>query len=283
MRHKLCYDLFRMMGDNNLSPRCAYILLRLNGKAQGLYLLTQRLNKRVLRINTSDTAAVIFKEPNIFFPASTAPTPAMATNPYEQTFPNYEHGYDRRKVIEDFRHFLLTSSDYEFETHIAEWVDISNIIDWQLLILFTNNGDGVLKNFYLYKQDTETPFRVAIWDCDHSFGRDGDNERNMLETETHYRRNILFDRLMQIPDYRQTLTERYKSLRRDKIFSYQNIEKMVQEYDSLIRCGLKENESLWPCNGDYYYDDNNYEQEKNLLLEFVPLSLQRWDKVFGYK
>ncbi len=50
------------------------------------------------------------------------------------------------------------------------------------MLLLSNNGDGVMKNFLLYKIDSNTPFRIALWDYDHSFGRDGDNELNLMET-----------------------------------------------------------------------------------------------------
>ena len=73
MRHKLCYDLFNMMGDNDLAPRCAYALVRENNRPQGLYVVMQRLNKHVLKIDDSDPEAVIFKEPKLFYPDSKMP------------------------------------------------------------------------------------------------------------------------------------------------------------------------------------------------------------------
>lgn len=284
MRHKICYDLFRMMGDYNIAPECAYALLRENGKPQGLYIVMQRLNKHVLQLNTMDTNAVIFKEPKIFYSDSLyAFNQPNLINYHEQTYPDFDKGEDYSEIMDSFKLFLTNSSDEEFQTHIEEWMDLHNIIDWQLLLLFTNNSDGVLKNFYFYKQDTNTPFRVALWDCDHSFGRDGDNERNMLERPVNYKRNMLFNRLMEMPGYLNALSDRYKQLRDSQIFSLKNIERMVQENDAYVKSGLIENERLWPCNGEYYFDDNNYEQEKALLLEFVPLSLRQLDEYFGYR
>ena len=273
-----------MMGDYNIAPECAYALLRENGKPQGLYIVMQRLNKHVLQLNTMDTNAVIFKEPKIFYSDSLyAFNQPNLINYHEQTYPDFDKGEDYSEIMDSFKLFLTNSSDEEFQTHIEEWMDLHNIIDWQLLLLFTNNSDGVLKNFYFYKQDTNTPFRVALWDCDHSFGRDGDNERNMLERPVNYKRNMLFNRLMEMPGYLNALSDRYKQLRDSQIFSLKNIERMVQENDAYVKSGLIENERLWPCNGEYYFDDNNYEQEKALLLEFVPLSLRQLDEYFGYR
>ena len=284
MRHKICYDLFRMMGENDLSPQCFYALVRENGKEQGLYVVMQRLNKQTLQLNLLEDNALIFKEPKIFYPDSLLPSREPgATNYHEQTYPDFDKGEDCTAVMDSFQNFLLKASDQEFEVQIGQWVDLNNIIDWQLLIMFTNNGDGVFKNFYLYKKDNTTPFRIALWDCDHSLGRDGDNELNMLERPANYRKNIMLNRLMGMRTYREALAERYRQLRDNGIFSVQTFKHMVQENDPYIRLGLPENEKLWPCNSDNYYDDNNYEQEKALLLDFIPLSLQKWDKFFGYK
>lgn len=284
MRHKICYDLFRMMGEHDLAPQCAYVLVRENGNKQGLYVMMQRLNKHALPINLRDDNALIFKEPKIFYPDSILPSRELTpTNYHEQTYPDFDKGEDCTAVMDSFRNFLLYASDPEFEAQIEQWVDLSNIIDWQLMIMFTNSGDGVCKNFYLYKKDSQTPFRVALWDCDHSLGRDGDNELNLMERPANYRKNVMFNRLMEIPSYQEALAKRYRQLRDAGIFSLQTIEQMVKENDPYVRLGLTENETLWPCNGEYYYDDNNYEQEITILLDFVPLSLQKWDDYFHYR
>lgn len=279
MRHKLCYDLFNQMGDNDIAPKCAYALLRENGNPQGLYVVMERLNKHVLEIDDSDPEALIFKEPKLFYPDSKMPEKSLFGENYqEQTYPDFEYG-DRSDIITAFRDFIVKTSDEEFYSKIGEWIDIQNLIDWHLLLLFTNNGDGVLKNFYLYKKDASTPFRIAIWDCDHSFGRDCDNEKNMLERLLDDRQNILLDRMLKSNDYIQQLQRRYAELRKSGIFSYENIEKMMKENDVYVRAGLEENTRLWPYDSDNYYDAATYDEEYALILEFVKKNLARLDKV----
>ncbi|MGX8697329.1 MAG: CotH kinase family protein, partial [Prevotella sp.] len=246
MRHKLCYDLFHMMDSNNLAPQCRYALVRENGQPQGLYVVMERLNKTSLHVDPDDTAAVIFKEPKIFYRDSQLPNPApFGDNYHEQTYPDFEKG-DRSYLMDDFRRFLSRTPDSEFYAHIGEWIDIHNLIDWHLLLLFTNGGDGVKKNFYLYRRDSQTPYRIALWDCDHSFGRDGDNEKNMLERLLDDRQNILLDRMLKSQEYQNALAKRYRELRKSGVFSYQTIEKMMQENDPWVRLGLDENTRLWP-------------------------------------
>ncbi len=281
MRHKLCYDLFNMMGDNDLAPKCAYALVRENNQPQGLYVVMQRLNKHVLNIDECDPEAVIFKEPKLFYPDSKMPAKdPLDENYHGQSYPDFEKG-DRSAVIDEFRNFIVKTSDEAFYNHIGEWIDLQNLIDWHLLILFTNSGDGVLKNFYLYKKDAGTPFRIALWDCDHSLGRDGDNEKNMLKHLPEERRNILIDRMMKSDEYVQRLKSRYTELRRSGIFSYENIEKLMKENDPYVRLGLEENTRLWPYDSENYYDAATYDEEYALILEFVKRSIARLDALLS--
>ena len=92
--------------------------------------------------------------------------------------------------------------------------------------------------------------------------------------------NILIDRMLKSPDYRNALTKRYWSLRKSGIFSYETIDKLMRENDPWVRLGLEENTKLWPYDSENYYDADGYEEEYALILEFVKLSIQHWDKYF---
>lgn len=282
MRHKLCYDLFNLMGDNDLAPQSSYALVRENGRPVGLYLVTQRLNKQVLQLNSDDHNAVIFKEPKIFYPDDKLPSPSLFDENYqEQTYPDFDKR-DCSYMMDSLRAFIIQTPDQEFYEKVGEIFDLQNVIDWHLFLLFTNGGDNVNKNFYLYKQDSQTPYRIALWDCDHSFGRDCDNEKNMLERLVNDKDNLLLNRLLQSNDYQLAMTKRYRELRDSGIFSYDRIQKMMKDNDPWVRLGLEENMELWPFDSENYYDSANYDEEYALILEFVTLNLQRLDQVFGY-
>ncbi len=278
MRHKLCYDLFRMMGEYNVAPQCQYALVYENNNPKGLYVVMQRLNKKVLDIDKHDSTACIFKEPRIFY----VEMPVVETtdgNYHGQTFPEFAVK-DASGLVMQFRDFILTASDDDFFRKISDWVDIRNVIDWHLLLLFTNNGDGVLKNFYLYKKNAQTPFRIALWDCDHSFGRDGDNELNMLQVTIDDDRNIMLNRLWKLPWYREAMAKRWTQLRDKGVVSYKTIANMVMYNERFIRPGLAENAGLWPANSKDYFDDNEFDEEVKILLKFAKLSLEAMDKRF---
>ena len=284
MRHKLCYDIFNKMGDYDIAPQCVYALVVENDKPKGLYVVMQRLNKHILNIDDSDENALIFKDPKLFYADSAMPQNIDSDDNFnEQTYPDFDKFGDKSAILDEFHSFILNSTDDEFNNKINDWIDLKNVVDWHLLLLFTNNSDGVLKNFYLYKIDSETPFRIAIWDCDHGLGRDGDNELNMLQRFTNDDRNILFNRLLGESWYQIMLSERWKQLRETDVISYNTFAKMIDENDRFIQAGLDENLALWSYSSEFYYDDNNYEQEIDLMLDFIRLSLDTMDKRFGYQ
>jgi len=193
MRHKLCYDLFRLMDEErNRAPLCAYATLTVDGHGQGLYVVMQKMDASTLGIDKGDSTSVIFKEPPVMYDERIVPQDP--DNYYQQTFPKKRKD-DRTAQAEAIVAFLQDSPDEVFRAEVGQWFDLKNIADWQLLLLLSNNADGLRKNFFLYKVGDATPYRVAPWDYDHSFGRDGDNEPNMLRDTVDCNRAVLLRRL----------------------------------------------------------------------------------------
>ncbi|MBO4403095.1 MAG: CotH kinase family protein, partial [Bacteroidales bacterium] len=189
MRHKISYDLFRAMSPENEAAECSYANLYLNGQYEGLYVIMDKINAQRLGLDKKESMAMIFKDPPLFWGENRI-TPQEPDNYFQQTYPKLKKA-DMNAYMESFMDFLFNAPDSLFAKEIGQWIDISNVIDWHLLLLYTNNGDGVMKNFYLYKKSEQTPFRIVPWDYDHSFGRDGDNELNMLERNVDCERSIL--------------------------------------------------------------------------------------------
>lgn len=281
MRHKISYDLFLAMDSENIAARSTYVNIQVNGQYHGLYILSEEINGKRVGLNKKDPLAMIFKDPLLLYTEHRIPQDS--NNYHQQKFPKI-HKHDHASYIDSLCNFLFESTDEVFEKRIEEWFDLDNILDWHLLLLFSNNGDGVMKNFYLYKKDTDTPFRIAIWDYDHSFGRDGDNELNMMQRPLRWKRSILFVRLLESKNlkYRERMEERWKELRRSGLFSLKYFEQQIAEIDKVIDNEVVRNFEKWPHKGYWYYDDNDYKQEKEILKSFVPLRLSQLDTDFHY-
>lgn len=281
MRHKISYDLFREMNSQNIAPLCSYINVSINDQYEGLYVLMQQINGSLLDLDKTDSMAMLFKEPAIFFREKLTKD-YDSLNYYNQKFPKIKKA-DKTKYLEEFKDFLFNSNDEKFAQNINTWVDIDNVIDWHLLLLFSNNSDGIMKNFYLYKLNSETPFRFAIWDYDHSFGRDGDNELNMMDRILDCNRAILFERLSSNSSisYLPKLKKRWFELRNKNIFSEKNFEKHIELNHKLIKDQVGKNFEKWPLDNKWYYDNNNYEQELEIMRKYVHLRLENLDTYFN--
>ena len=279
MRHKLCYDLFRLMDEErNRAPLCAYATLTVDGHGQGLYVVMQKMDASTLGIDKGDSTSVIFKEPPVMYDERIAPQDP--DNYYQQTFPKKRKD-DRTAQAEAIVAFLQDSPDEVFRAEVGQWFDLKNIADWQLLLLLSNNADGLRKNFFLYKVGDATPYRVAPWDYDHSFGRDGDNEPNMLRDTVDCNRAVLLRRLWQWPEYRSQVARRWQQLRTEGLFTEATLNRMIADNAAQIEAAVKANELLWPVDNDIYYDANHFDAELDIMREFIGRNIERLDTLFN--
>ena len=279
MRHKLCYDLFRLMDEEvNRAPLCAYATLTVDGHGQGLYVVMQKMDASTLGIDKGDSTSVIFKEPPVMYDERIVPQDS--DNYYQQTFPKKRKD-DRTAQAEAIVAFLQDSPDEVFRAEVGQWFDLKNIADWQLLLLLSNNADGLRKNFFLYKVGDATPYRVAPWDYDHSFGRDGDNEPNMLRDTVDCNRAVLLRRLWQWPEYRSQVARRWQQLRTEGLFTEATLNRMIADNAAQIEAAVKANELLWPVDNDIYYDANHFDAELDIMREFIGRNIERLDTLFN--
>lgn len=277
MRHKISYDLFREMSPDNIASQSAYVTLNIDTAYNGLYVLMEKINAGMLGLDKTDSMAMLFKDPPIFHEGKDFQA-EDSLNCYEQKFPKIKSS-DKTAYLEEFKSLLFESDDRTFAKDIEKWIDIDNIIDWHIMLLFSNNEDGIMKNFYLYKKDSETPFRIALWDYDHSYGRDGDNELNMGEKPLNWQRSILLKRLVNIKEtgYSARLKKRWFELRRKNILSVENFRKHIEANNRIIHEAVIRNFERWPVNGDWYFDANGYNQEVDLMVEFLEQHIPKLD------
>jgi hypothetical protein len=160
----------------------------------------------------------------------------------------------------------------------TEYFSIENIIDWHLLILITNNGDGIKKNNYFFKRDASSPYLYCPWDFDHSFGREGDGEpitEDICDIQSHK----LFERLVELnPDgYVEKLPEKFKKLVRNGILSVEKIHQMIDENAEKLRPEIKANEARWPLDDIGYFKGSDFEKEVQLMKDWIEKRILRID------
>ena len=280
-RHKLSFDIFRKMHPDNKAPLCAYLPVYINDSYEGLYVAMQKVNGSWLNFNKKKPGNnALFKDAFIFVEED-LPNVQEPDNYYQQKFPEL-HQIDYRAELNALRDFLFNSSDEDFAREIGKKFDLRNVMDWQLLLMFTNNDDGLYKNYYLCRDKKSDKFEFIPWDYDHSFGRDGDYGLNLIERELGWDRMILFKRLMasETLGYAEQLKSRWNELRQN-VFTEEALNKMIDENDKVVRPYIDANAKRWPLKSKWYSDDNSYEEELEILRKFVPLRLKQLDNFFN--
>ncbi len=278
LRHKLSFDLFRAMDPDNRAPQCAYVWLAVDGEEWGLYVLMQKPDRRMLDVVRADSTSAVFKEPPLLYPVPPAPQDSL--NPLNQKYPKLKKD-DRTAQHEALRSLLFEADDSTFAATVGQHFDLDNIADWQLLVMLTNNSDGLRKGFYLYKASDSTPWRIALWDYDHSFGRDGDGEYNMLDRIAPCDSSVLFRRLMQLPSYRGLLVDRWQHLRQAGIITPDAIDRRIKQNLRTMRRDARRDAELWPTAGLEYLDGTTIDAEVDIMRQFTRKNIHRLDSLLS--
>ena len=279
LRHVISFELFREMSPLNIAPLCTYVKVKLNESYNGLYVLMQKPDRSIFFVDKNDPSGVVFKEPHLFRKTYNGVEPQDPENFHQQTYPDIEIS-DRSPELEEIRTLIKEANDDQFNEQIRQIFSIQNLIDWHLLILVTNNSDGILKNFYLYRQSTNTPFYISPWDYDHSFGRDGDNELNPGEQLPDLTRSILFSRLLDQHWYIQKLKERWNDLKDREVFSQNSLRNKIEDLSIYIKPFADENFELWPTDADSYMDDNGFDEEIQIMINYLSVRFEQLDEYF---
>lgn len=279
MRHKFSYDVFAKFDSNHKIPKSKYITLSIDSNYNGVYVLMEKIGKKKLQVN-EDNGGCIFKDPPLF--KQKVGAAEVKGNPHHQKTPDLDE-HDYNNLLDSLRNIMLNGTDVAFTNMVQAYFDLNNIIDWQILIMLSNNGDGVLKNFYLYRKNKTDKFKIVPWDYDHSFGRDSDNELNMMRQENGWDRNILLNRLYykNIKNYSVNLKKRWQELRSQKTISKDTLYSMLDRQKAAIVNEIDENFEKWPYNSQFYYDSNTFYQEVDTIKKNIGLRIKYLDNFFN--
>ncbi len=279
VRHRLSYDLFRSFSPANLAPKTCFRNLYINNDFRGLYLITEEVDRSFLGIKKKDSTAIILKDGALFNDYYKGYPKQDGEDVFQQKYPKKQTD-DNRKEIIALWNLIHTSNDVEFRSSILNYFDINNIIDFHLLLLLTNNGDGVVKNFYWYKKEGSR-WKFVPWDYDDSFGRNGDGTRQNEVNHLAWERNALLKRLFElnIDNYRKKLKTKWFSLR-EKGLGLDKIKGMIAEYYAeLVPQDVENHFKKWPIDDPNHSDSMSYKEELELIYTYIPKKLTEIDSL----
>lgn len=80
--------------------------------------------------------------------------------------------------------------------------------------------------------------------------------------------------------YKRILIDAWTKHRESGTITYYNILKMIFVNHMTIDEELKSNFTRWPVSSQDYFDDNNYFQEINIILQYLKIRIPELDSYF---
>lgn len=231
IRNKLSFDFFSRIGA--MSPQANHVLLYINEIFAGIYLMIESVDKHFLqKRNLSDGPIYYAINSNANFSLLHPKTTDVKDS--------LESGYLRKYgVASDDAHLreliykINTTPVVQFQAEIEKLLDVKNYLQWLAGAVCTQNFDGFIHNYALYRDHKKEKFSIIPWDYDATWGRNvNGNELNhtYLPLEGY---NTLSARLLDVPSFRLSYCELLQSIFRDH-FTVLELEPEIIKLQQLI-------------------------------------------------
>lgn len=259
LRNKLSLDFFADIGT--LSPRSQFVFLNLNGKDEGIYLELESVDEHYLKNSN-------LPDGSIFYAVDGDANFSLMSDLDKGIKKSLEIGYERKcgtaqddMYLHDLIININTIPKVDFEKEIVKYVNVEKYLRWLAGVVFTQNYDGFVHNYALYRNGESGLFEIIPWDYDATWGRDV-NGKVMEEDYVGIKGfNTLTARILDITTFRK----RYQSLLKEIMnnqFNVKYMEPIVQGMHSLIKPYVPK---------DRYVRDNIkvFEKEPDFILKYI--------------
>ena len=250
--------------------RMAYADVFINDEYQGIYALTERMDRKQLNLRkyNGELRGLLYKGNG---PGAPTFEELPAYDNSQDTWSNYEWVYPNESDtainwshLYSFTNFVMNASDNVFYAQFANQFDKANAIDYYLFINALMGMDNMGRNLFVARYKKTSSYIYLPWDLDAIWGLDTDG--NPTYNTAGMLGNGLYDRLTQDCSdngFVAAAKVRYDSLRRD-ILTKEHIMELVQnQYDELVESGAYEREhEAWP---EYTVDESQLTYMSNWL------------------
>jgi len=163
--------------------------------------------------------------------------------------------------LEDFIYQLNTSLKQEFETVIPKLLNIHQYFRWLAGVVCTQNYDGFVHNYAIYRNGETGLYEIIPWDYDATWGRDIYGK----EMEYDYVRiqgfNTLTARLLDIDQFKKEYAKLLKQILNEN-FTKEAMEPQINNLHSAIRPHYNLDPYL---NGQL----NIFDKEPEFIIQFI--------------
>jgi len=232
---KLSIDIWRSLKEDNptaILPKTKYVILDLNGEFQGLYLLAEKADRKLFKLDDSQNNL----GSSLIFQAKYWTTlNEYEKTQWEQVWPNEEEGIVIiDEILTELIFFINNTPDDIFFNGIYSKFDKLNLIDFYIYNFFIQHKDFWSKNYFVVRHTSPSKFFLIPWDFDSCIGGRWDlYDAKENREDTIRGKNELYNRLLNIQDFRQDCKIRWIDLR-TKLWSEHYIFNMISDnYDEI--------------------------------------------------
>ncbi len=166
---------------------------------------------------------------------------------YNQTYdPKGSISKEQKQRVIEFCKFVSSSSDAEFASKVAEYIDIDNFARYMAITAWLSDLDGILgpgQNYYLFLHPKTQKFAFIPWDQDQAFGqfpRGTEEQRENLSIRKPWTgENRFLARVYNTDAFKKAYSARLQEFS-ESVFQPERIHRQVDELAGVLRPPLEE-------------------------------------------
>ena len=263
--------------DAKATVRSEYVEIFINDKYQGLYALSERADRKLLKLKKYDgeIRGEMYKGiawGNAHFTDLPAYDNSVRTwGGFQMVYPLEEEITDWSKVY-NFVDFVMNSSNQDFVNEISNKIYTENFIDYFIFLNLLRATDNTAKNINLCKYDSDSPYFYMPWDLDGTWGTQYEGNREPITDDILT--NGLYVRLFDLnpDDFQNRVNDRWAALSNDQLSMTTLQAHFQSELEHLQKNAVFDREKLaWNFNyqeDDYIYMSNWMNERWNFLNDY---------------
>jgi spore coat protein H len=236
IRNKLSLDLFQSFGT--LAPASQFIRININDQYQGVYLRLESVDDLFLKKRDLPLGAIYYAVNNN---ANFSLISRITNDAKNSLMDGYQCKcgtiFDDECLI-DFINMINNTAPDEFASKISNYLSVDRYLRWLAIAVCTQNMDGFVKNYALYRNPHTQLFEIIPWDYDATFGRDWNGEIMEFDTVPLEGYNTLTKKLLEVPEFRNLYRRLMEELL-DTLFTPAFLEPKILDLTQSLRPHLQ--------------------------------------------
>jgi len=231
-------------------PKCKYVNVVINGKWNGLYILSESVKKGETRVNI-ENSGLILENDAYWWNNSTYFKSDHVRLGYTFKYPNDDVLNDSyilpvKNYINEFESYLFSGNDSCFE-----YIDVKSFAKWLLCQDLLGNGDPCGSNMYMYSRrffyvtgdvkENKRLYMGPCWDFDVIYNTSDSWAYIRLHEYVFY-----YTELVKMKIFKETYVKEYDNVKHNISFAVSNMfEKMIQQKGDAINRSMILDKERW--------------------------------------